>query len=187
MTEYPSYSRLMMIDSYAIGSDSMHLIQVYGSYLPTVELPSTTDTYTDVPESMMPIRDPLARVPAPMIRGQEHTRHVCAGRPGWHVNLRGTPNFERPRGHLVCSKCHGLNHIALDCVAQLSISESSRIIRNYDNLSTEDNQRVPTDSYWTFRPLDKIVISRARDLRNAETARTDANLGATVSKSNLCN
>lgn len=64
-----------------------------------------------------------------------------------------TWSFKMPQ--ILCTKPHrtGLR-------SQPSIVESSRIVQNYNNISTEDKHCVPADSYWKFRTLDEIFNSR---------------------------
>ena len=82
--------------------------------------------------------------------------------------------MERPRGKMICHNCYGPNHISPECVVHPSISESTRILQNYEALTEDDKHCVPATSYWKIRELDEIVNARARAPQDADNEKENA-------------
>ena len=157
--------------------DAFHLLQEGDASIPTNYLPTSSEVPSSNTESVMLVNE--RRIPAPHIPYQQYDARTRHTRPGWGIPQREYAKSEPPQGRVICHTCYVPNHVVRTCTTTVSVAEASRIIRNYDNLSQEDKQRVPADNYWRAKALKEVIEARAQYMREAATSgeEKDANRG----------
>ena len=136
----------------------------YPISIPTSELPSTA---TDA--SLNPADDPALAiqsgyrygragqrqsVPAPRVPYQNHAPHMANTRPGWtkQQDPVKAAQARNAQSEWICHSCYARgDHLSPQC--NVTIRELEKVVRNYEELSEQERERVPVASYSRFKSL----------------------------------